>query len=72
MTDVSYPLSFILIIAASSIAPISFVRVWYGSIFGSPSKKHQINNDLTHKEILVISLCILLLIFLSSISYNFF
>jgi NADH:ubiquinone oxidoreductase subunit 4 (subunit M) len=27
MTDVSYPLSFILIIAASSIAPISFVRV---------------------------------------------
>jgi NADH:ubiquinone oxidoreductase subunit 4 (subunit M) len=72
MANVSYPLSFLLIISASSIAPIAFVRVWYGSIFGSPSRRHQINNDLSHKEILVILICVLLLIFLSAASYNFF
>ena len=72
LADISYPLAFILILSASSIAPISFARIWYGSVFGLPSKQYQLNNDLSHKELSIIYICILLLVFLSAFSYNFF
>ena len=72
LADTSFFIFFIILISASTIAPIAFAKLWYGCIFGTPTHNMQTNNDLTHKELVIILICLILLILLSALSYSFF
>jgi len=72
LADASFFIFFIILLSASTIAPIAFAKLWYGCIFGTPTHNMQTNSDLTHKELVIISICLILLILLSALSYSFF
>jgi NADH:ubiquinone oxidoreductase subunit 4 (subunit M) len=72
VSDMSFLLFFSIIIAASTIAPVAFAKIWYSCVFGSPSRGSLTNNDLSHKELVIILLCTLLLILLSAFFYGYF
>lgn len=72
ISDISFVLFFLVLIAASTIAPTAFAKIWYGCVFGMPKRKAFLHNDLSHKEGLIILMCLVLLILLSSFFYNYF
>jgi hypothetical protein len=65
-------LFFLVLISASTIAPVSFAKIWYGCVFGTPKQKALTHNDLSHKELSIILTCLTLLIVLSAFFYNYF
>jgi len=72
VSDISFLLFFYILLAASTVAPIAFAKIWYSCVFGSPNKKSLTNNDLAHKELVIILLCLSLLILLSAFFYSYF
>jgi len=71
-SDISFLMFFIILISASTIAPIAFAKIWYSCVFGTPNSKSFSNNDLAHKELIIVLLCLLFLIVLSAFFYNYF
>lgn len=72
ISDISFILFFLVVIAASTIAPTAFAKIWYGCVFGMPKRKAFNHNDLSHKEGVIIMLCLTLLVLLSAFFYNYF
>lgn len=72
VSDISFLLFFVILVAASTIAPVAFAKIWYSCVFGAPSAKSLLNNDLSHKELAIILLCLILLVLLSAFFYNYF
>lgn len=72
IADISFLLFFSILLAASTVAPIAFAKIWYSCVFGAPNKKSLTNNDLSHKELVIILLCLSLLVLLSAFFYSYF
>lgn len=72
LSDISFVLFFLVLISASTIAPVSFAKIWYGCVFGMPKRSAFTHNDLSHKELSVVLVCLVLLIILSAFFYNYF
>lgn len=72
LSDISFLLFIIIVIAASTIAPVAFAKLWYGCVFGTPKHAALKHNDLSHKELSIILICLTLLILLSAFFYNYF
>jgi NADH-quinone oxidoreductase subunit M len=72
ISDISFILFFLVLVSASTIAPVAFAKIWYGCVFGAPKHKALSYNDLSHKEITIVLLCLSLLIMVSAFFYNYF
>jgi len=72
LSDMSFLLFFLVLIAASTVAPTAFAKIWYGCVFGAPSRKALVHLDVSHKESMIILVCVSLLIIQSSFFYAFF
>ena len=59
--DLSFFMFMIIAICTNWLAPLSFCRSWYGVTFSSPNRKYSKVLDLDSKDIIIISLCVVLL-----------